>query len=114
VDVIENSDCGVALNGEGVAEFCLITTVAMASQGWEFAQTAFKELLEHRKRLVDQAPPTGTAKLGFCVSLMKGALYVPSLRALIEPEMFGTPIMRQEWQAAIGYFVAGNDVGEWS
>jgi hypothetical protein len=101
VDVVENADCGIGVNGDGLAEFCLILTVAMRK-----AKDMFGDLLEHRRRLVDQAPPTGTAKLGFCVSLIKGALYVPSLRGLIEPQIFGTPMMRQEWQAAIDYFIA--------
>jgi hypothetical protein len=109
VDVVENGDCGVRLNGDGVAEFCLIATVALASHDQDHACAMFGELLEHRRRLVDQAPPSGSAKLGFCVSLVNGALYLPLLRAMIEPEMFGTPMMRQEWQAAIDYFIAGNE-----
>jgi hypothetical protein len=112
IDLIENDDCGVALNGDGVAEFCLIMTVAVASHGPGRAQEMFRELLQHRKRLVDQGPPAGTAKLGFCISGIRGALYVPSLRELIEPGVFGTAMMRQEWQAAIDYFIASNETGD--
>jgi hypothetical protein len=106
VNIVENEDCGIALNGDGVAEFCLIVTVAMGCRGRELVQEVFRELLEHRKRLVDQEPPTGTAKFAFCVGLIKGALYVPILRGLIQPDIFRTAMMRQEWQAAIDYFIA--------
>jgi hypothetical protein len=102
VDILENSDCGVGINGDGLAEFCLVLNVAMTDHGQEM----FRGLLARRARLVEQAPPSGSAKLGFCVTLIKGALYVPELRQLIEPQVFGTPIMRREWQAAIDYFIA--------
>jgi hypothetical protein len=87
----ESEDCGAGVNGDGFAEFCLVLNVAMVTQ----AQETFRELLERRTKLVEQIPAVGTPKLGFCVSLIRGALYVPVLRELIEPEVFGTPMIRQ-------------------
>jgi hypothetical protein len=101
-DYIENEDCGIGVNGDGLAEFCLILNISLPSH----AREIFRRLLECRARLVQQTPPAGSAKLGFCVGLIKGALYVPALRQLIEPQVFGTPIMRQEWRSAIDYFIA--------
>jgi hypothetical protein len=107
LDVIETDDCGVGVNGNGFAEFCLILTISMVTQ----AQEMFGKMLERRLKFVEQAPAVGTPKLSFCIALIRGALYVPVLRKLIEPEVFGTPMMRHEWQAAIDYFIArGNDL----
>jgi hypothetical protein len=50
IDVVENGDCGAGINGDGMAEFCIITIVTLAVEG----QAMFEELLEHRKRLVEQ------------------------------------------------------------
>jgi hypothetical protein len=101
-EVIENEDCGLGVNGDGIAEFCIIINISIPGQ----ARDIFRQLLECRGRLIEQAPPAGSAKLGFCIGLIKGGLYVPALRELIEPQVFGTPIMRQEWRSAIDYFIA--------
>jgi hypothetical protein len=100
LDVIENDDCGLALNGEGLADFCLIATVASSDP-----KPLFQEMLDRRKRLADQASRPELAQLGFCVNMVKGAVYVPALREMIEPSIFGTGMMKQEWHAAIDYFI---------
>jgi hypothetical protein len=101
LDIIENDDCGSSIHGEGLADFCLITTVANVAD----PRPLFREMLERRKKLAEQASRPGLAQLGFCVSIVKGAVYVPALREMIEPSIFGTPMMRQEWHAAIDYFI---------
>jgi hypothetical protein len=106
-DYVENEDCGRGINGDGLAEFCVILNISIPGQATEI----FRRLLEYRARLVAQAPPAGSTKLGFCVELIKSALYIPALRELIEPQVFGTPIMRQEWRSAIDYFIAESSDG---
>jgi hypothetical protein len=101
LDVIENDDCGSALKGEGLAEFCLIAAVASI----ENPKSLFREMLDRRKKLEVQASRPGMAQLRFCVGIVKGAVYVPAFREMIEPSVFGTPMMKQEWHAAIDYFI---------
>jgi hypothetical protein len=100
--LLEGEDCGPALNGDGLAEFCLVLIASLRPD----CQETFDYLLTFRKTLIADMPPNGSAKLGFCVTLIKGALYRKELRERIKPEVFGEVIMKHEWRAAIDYFIA--------
>jgi hypothetical protein len=100
--LLEGEDCGPSVNGDGLAEFCLVLTASLRPH----CQETFDCLLDFRKRLINDMPQSGSAKLGFCVALIKGALYRTDLRGRIKPEVFGEAIMKHEWQAAIDYFIA--------
>jgi hypothetical protein len=100
--LLEEEDCGPCVNGDGLAEFCLVLTASLRPACTE----TFDYLLDFRKKLGDNMPHNGSAKLGFCVTLIKGALYRKELRERIKPEVFGEAMMKHEWQAAIDYFVA--------
>jgi hypothetical protein len=95
-------DCGPGVNGDGLAEFCLVMIASLRPD----CQDTFDYLLDFRKKLIDDMPRNGSPELGFCVALIKGALYRKELRTRIKPEVFGEAMMKHEWQAAIDYFIA--------
>jgi hypothetical protein len=100
--VVEQDYPGSEFAGEGLAGFCLILSMGLLDK-WT---TVFQDLLAFRQRLASQNPPSGTTQRAFCVSMITNSLYVGHLHKQIGPEVFATPLMRKEWQAAIDYFIA--------
>jgi hypothetical protein len=56
-------------------------------------QEKFGYLLIFQKKLIENVPQNGSARLEFCVALMKPALDKKELRERIKPEVFGEAIM---------------------
>ena len=86
--------------GSGIAEFCII--VAMGSH--DNCSELFAELLEFRKKLLEDGADSRSAQVGYCTGLIKAGIYLPLVRQ-ITPDVFDKLMVKHEWQAAIDYFL---------
>jgi hypothetical protein len=101
MSVVRDESVGGLLDGEGLAEFCLIMTVALTDE-WH---DVMKELCECREALVKEEIRNASVKLGFCRHLIKCMLTMDGFRRLIGPEVFGKQMTKHMWRSAIEYFL---------
>jgi hypothetical protein len=99
--VVNDESVGGLLDGEGLAEFCVIMTVAL-TEDWS---DMMKELCEFREALVKEEIRNASVKLGFCRHLIKCMLTIDGFRRLIGPEVFGKQMTKHMWRSAIEYFL---------
>ncbi|OHT03462.1 hypothetical protein TRFO_06718 [Tritrichomonas foetus] len=89
-------------DGDGLAQFCVILVIALHHRWKE----AFIQLLDIRKRILNDESQTGSARMVFALSLIKTSLYISHLQTLISPDMFDTMFLKHDCQTAIDFFIA--------
>jgi hypothetical protein len=102
LDVIESERRGTDCDGEGLAGFCILTVLGLPTR-WK---SAWQQILEFREKLINETSDRGATRIAFCQHLIRAAVYVPGLHDTLTRDVFASSFMKNEWQAAIDYFIA--------